>query len=157
MGIINKLNSIMADVKIELNMSMPVCNRENEIVFFYSIKESDNKSYRIGKIYDVYVFDKNKNVIEKADIEKILPADVRARFENAVIHPSITGERAVDAKLEYLDEYENLAAVMYNEGADKKLIRKAKIFFDEYLSDKALAEIYHFLGKEMFDYMEKNV
>lgn len=157
MGIIEKLDTVITDIKIELEMSLPICNRENEIVFFYNIKESDRNSYRIGRIYNIYVLEKSTGELKEAPVEKMLTAELISKMGNAVIHPSLLGDEAVEAEEDYLDNYEEFSAVMYKEGQGIDLIKRVKCFFEKYLSDEILASIYHHLGKEMFEYMEKNI
>lgn len=155
MTVLDRFDEILTSVEVELASSLPICNNEYEIMFFYSTLPNDEYSYKFGKVEHAFARNIVTGKIVNLSLDDIAH-DAVAACENQVITPSVYDEDAFDAEDRYYDHYEavfNGKKALSNSEVTKDLRDALLSDFDVLVPDGALKNLYFAVGEEFFAFL----
>lgn len=158
MTINDRFKKTLSSVEVELACSLPICNRDYEILFFYSTQPNDEYSYKFDTLF--YVYARNKDTGKITDIsESVSRSDVYLKCKGAVIRPELFDDDAFDAEELYYSLYESFNESVYTNLYDdefsitcKKLLR----CFNTLVPEGPLKELYKYIGKDYFSVLTEH-
>ena len=143
---------ILNSVEVDLASSLPICNNEYEIMFFYSTLPNDEYSYKFGRVEHAFARNIMSGKIVKLSLYDTIHDAVIA-CENQVITPLVYDEDAYAAEDRYFENYEKF----FNEKHAHSKSEGATVYGSALLSDfnvlvpeGALKNLYYALGEEFF-------
>lgn len=151
MTINDRFRTILSSVEVELACSLPICNRDYEILFFYSTLPNDEYSYIFETLF--YVYARNKDTGKITDIsEFISKSDAYLTCKGAVIRPEVFDDEAFDMEELYYSLYESFNENAYNH-CDESISATCKELlkcFNILVPEGPLKELYKEIGKDYF-------
>lgn len=149
--IADRLSGIVSYIETELAWSLPVIDKDREIIFFYAVEETDQSKYTIPEIRYVVYRDISTGSIEKHDAADIIPEDLARRVAKGVYSYPSDRKNEVEKKLEYLKLYEEIVSdATLNNPLDNAKIKRLIDLFGQLKQTEPLKEIYLFLAKDFF-------
>lgn len=155
MTFLDRFGEILTSVEVELASSLPICNNEYEIIFFYSTLPNDEYSYKFGKVEHAFARNIMTGKIVNLSLNDIVH-DAVVACENQVITPLVYDEEAYDAENRYYDHYEavfNGKNSMSNSEVTKNLRDALLSDFDVLVPDGALKKLYFAVGEDFFAFL----
>lgn len=149
-------DAIFEYVEIELEESLPLCSRENEILFYFNSVEKGGYIF-LDEIYHIYYVHSESGEVVEVDVSDIIADDVKEDIEFSLIPYELDEDIIDQLEEEYEELYQWFVELDYKENIDdeeKEKIKRFKEVFDLLVPDSMLKEIYYSLGYEMFNYIE---
>lgn len=149
------------NIEIELAESLPLCNRKNEILFYYNTVSKEGY-YFFDEIYHLFYINRETGDIERVDQSEIIPDDIKDDIEFSVIpfDDSLDGNEVYNLEEEYETLYNWFVKNNFKENLskeEKNKLQRLKDIFEKLIPDCPLRDIYLSLGYEMFDYIDNNI
>ena len=145
MNIIDALQLEKVWIEVELTASLPVCNREKECVFYYSTQAVDEESFKVVKIFYVYVQDRKSKKLKRLAPEDVIPKEILASVTNCVIFPKVFDEEAINLEDEYYESYEKMSAAAEEDSIDEDIIAVCKSLLQKLVPESPLRQVYYYL------------
>lgn len=139
-----------AGIELELAKSLPVCNEEKEYIFYYSTSPVDENSFKVDKIFYIFVLDRKNGGLKKMLPDEVLPAQMLSDVADCVIFPGVFDEEAMDMEDEYYVCYEKVLDITAKEEIgedDQREVERLQRLFNQLIPDSALKDIYYYLKK----------
>lgn len=150
-------NDIFLTVEIELNKSLPMFNRDGEIVFFYDTEEL-NKGFAITEVR--YVF-KKANDFEPYHRVDFDGSSLFENSESSCVISTVLGADALNESKNYCSNFEKFKAFAYGnrEIGDEEIsvMLALKKSFNRLVPPSLLKDIYYKLGKDMFNFIDSEL
>ncbi len=149
-------DAIFSNVEIELVESLPLCNRETEVLFYYDIKEKGGY-YFLDEIYYIFYIARIDGQVEEAKVEEIIPEDLKSEIEFSQIPYDSEDDGLEDLEEEYGRLYLWFAELGFKDELnqeEKEKLRRLKQIFEKLVPDSVLRDLYLALGYSMFDYID---
>lgn len=157
MTVLDRFGEILTSIEVELASSLPICNNEYEIMFFYSTLPNDEYSYKFGKVEHAFARNITTGKIVNLSFYDIAH-DVTVACENQVVTPLVYDEDAYEAEDRYYEHYEEIFR-------EKKVLTNSEMTADKrdalwsdfnvLVPDGALKNLYFTVGKEFFTFLKK--
>lgn len=157
MSYLKRFRSVFSTVEIELASSLPVCNTNDEILFFYTTQPNDDTSFIIESICHVFKRDFQTGSI--IDItSSILHMINDNAYRGSIIRPLLLGKKAYEMEDLYNEVYEE-----YFQQVSKKVYdvsfsdtcRRLMSSFNALIPDGALRMLYTEIGSDYFTMLQK--
>ena len=158
MGVNERFKNILSNAEIELACSLPVFDKNKEILFLYSTDEVDENSFKIRRIEHLYSRDYTTGVLSEDSILDYLTNDMRLELEGSIVCPKVFDEEAFDAEEKYYLLYEKFFEMGFKENIstkDKSNLANLVRLFDLIIPESNLKMTYRTIGKEFFSYAQR--
>lgn len=155
MTVLDRFGEILSSVEVELASSLPICNKEYEIIFFYSTLPNDEYSYKFGKVEHAFARNIMTGKIVNLSLNDIAH-DAVVACENQVITPLVYDEDAYDAEDRYYENYEkvfNEKNTLSNSGMTTAYRNALLSDFNVLVPEGALKNLYFAVGEEFFAFL----
>lgn len=158
MSIFERFRSVFSSTEIELACSLPVCNLESEVLFFYSTQPNDAVSFVFEAIWHAYMRDINSGDIIEIT-ESLLKSSKATACNGSIIRPSFVGEKAYEMKDMYesiYEDYYQYLVMKRNDTLFSNTCYQLKTCFERLVPEGPLKELYEEIGQEFFSILRKN-
>lgn len=149
-------DAVFSSVEIELLESLPICNKENEILFYYNTAEKGGYCF-LDEVYHIFYINSFSGEAVEVDVSEIIPDDLKEEVEFSLIPYELDEDDSDELEDEYEELYEWFVELDFKEDIndeERKKLRRFKEVFDLLVPDSMLKDIYMSLGFEMFNYFE---
>ena len=142
-----RFKDILLNMRDDVSCSLPMCNLNSELLFFYYTKPDENKYYHLEKIIGVFSRDIQTGKI----VELPPPNEMRLQQFKPTFN---TSPPPLDA-LKYRKEYETLYESYYQSKLSGLVVapsqcQKLQSIFDSLVQDLSLRHVYLSLGADYF-------
>lgn len=142
-----RFNNILLNMRDDVSCSLPMCNLNSELLFFYYTKPDENKQYHLEKVIGVFSRD-----IQTGKIEELPPPNELRLHE---VKPTFNTPLSPLDALKYRKEYEALYESYYQSKASGLVValsecQKLQSIFDSLVQDMSLRQVYLALGADFF-------
>lgn len=158
MSISNRFGQAFSSAEVELACSLPICNRDNEVLFFYSTKPNDESSYFFGTVQHVFSRDNKSGQVVELSTFPFSKKGLEA-CSGCIIKPKIMDEIAMDTEDKYYALYEQFYENAYNseqQAVFSDCCRQLLSCFNELIPDGPLKELYEEIGTDYFEYLREH-
>lgn len=149
MNLTERFSTVLSSIEFQLARSLPVLDKEKEIIFFYKTEEINSTEYRISDIRYVVIRDIKSGRIEKKNATEIIPDTIL----NSVIGSINTHIMSVEQELETEDKYYEYYEKLYVKALLQSIpndveVDNLSILFTKLVEGTKLIEIYRYLGEK---------
>ena len=153
MDLYERFSMAFASAEVELTTSLPICNKECEILFFYSIGRKKGQDNYFGAIHHAYKRNNKDGMI--VDItDQLKQSDIYGACKGCLLQPTILDENAYEKEELYETQYEEFYKQMITGETNEdfsELCGELLDCFYELVPRGQLRDMYEALGKEYFD------
>lgn len=157
---LNRFNSILKKVEVELATSLPIYNIKQEIVFFYSTTPIGNDHFRVGSIIHIFSRDIDTGVIKELAPNKVIPQSLLDSVNGSIIMPKVWDDEAIAEEDTYESSYEEFISYSYSKelsARQKNSLQLMYSAFEQLIPVGPLRDVYYSLGQQMFEYIGKMI
>ena len=157
MSVLERFEKAYSSIEVEWASSLPVCNKEHELLFFYSTAPAGDYSFRLLKLEKVLLRNHLSGDCMEYHLTEEEQKAVRS-FEGQLIEPAVFDEKAFELEDLYYQNYE-LFYDAYVRGlpAERSAKPSGTLFktFDTLVPNSALKDLYQLLGSEYFELLKE--
>lgn len=154
---VKRFSSILPHVRDDSIISLPICNCDDEILFFYYTRSHDNQQFTLEKVLSVFSRDRKTGEIREIDLDHVLSREILEN--NSLISPAITGIDALRVRNEYLrlyEEFYDISEQLYSDSKADYDCTELLSAFKQLTPQSNLYEMYMELGKDYFALLKKH-
>ena len=140
-----------------LSFSLPIFDRENEIIFFYYTDTIEN-GILIREVTNLFLRNKVSEKITSQDPIDYFRKNTSINPNGIVVSNGIFGEKAFELVEKYYDLYEQILSFAFSAdiNADQKnCLKEYMNVFLQLIPAGGLRTLYLSLAKELFEYIDK--
>ena len=147
-----RFRTALLEMRDDVACSLPICNRDKEIIFYYYTKADEFGDYCLEKVLNIFERDIRSGIVVSVPVDFLEIRTIKSQHEKKTMSP----EDAYEVKKEYLSLYELFYDTTVNRDAlpvpERKRLRD---LFNKYVYDPQLREIYYCLGKDYFNVLDE--
>lgn len=149
-------NNIKSKIEVELAESLPIRNRNCEVIFYYSTNMCEGKLL-FGEVKYVFLINDDREILS-LDVSEIIEAKTRLNMMNAIILDTKEMNVTPELEDEYVELYNSFCELEFAETISKEdlmLIQRLRGVFNKLVPDSVLSDLYFSFGMDMFIYMDR--
>lgn len=159
MDILDAIESEAINIEMGLTKSLPICNKEKELIFLYSRKSGMGEYPMIGKLEYVYIYYRANNRLERIEISDLGNEKLTKDFVIKSERSSLTVGDVRNAVSAYHRAYPVLVKSMDAGNVSPEDGASIKEIINNYntlVTSQDMKEIYKEFGAEMFEFLNNN-
>ena len=138
---IERFKEALIYLRDDASISLPICNKDKEWLFFYYLKDKGNGTFIVERVLDIYERNRESGIIKKLDVEDVLAKsgiDMKADFQFF-----LSPVEARDYRKSYLCLYEQ-----YYESKNEQIPTELYKLFIAQVPYSPLRDLYMYLSKD---------
>ena len=150
-----RIAPVLPSIEFQLARSLPVFDcHDNEVVFFYKVKDTDNQQYSVTEIRYIVFRNMKSGEIKKENAHEIIPASILKEVYTSACKYVTDAYSELHAEDEYLTWYEKAyQCYIACRSIDREITSHLAASFQRLVNGTDLKPVYQYLAGEFVKHL----